>query len=569
MNLRYQKKTGLRTRGLFFITAAIVVLIVTGIYIKDQVLPNTKHVKPDFHGLAKPIFVGGELQEASAIGSKEGIKLPLSVVQKNIDSTIRYEKKSQTIIMATHDKLIHFKTDELTGRVNSKPFELFFTAEQVKGTLYLPIAPLEELYGLQVKEDTSTGTVTLFKSGDQVQMAKTVKLKKEDKTIPLRVGPSIHKPIVHDVKQGESLRIWADLNGWYKVQLENGIVGFLQDSDVELGEQLSIEQNPAANEKPNAKIEGPINLIWEAVYNKSPDVSKIGPLPGVNVVSPTWFSLLDGKGNVQSKADMGYVKWAHENNMQVWALFSNSFEPKLTTEALSTFDSRFQMIQQVMSYAQIYRVDGINIDFENIYTKDKENFTQFVRELTPMLRAQGLIVSVDVTPKSNSEMWSAFLDRKSIGELVDYMMVMSYDEHWASSPRAGSVSSLPWAENAMRKIIEEDQVPADKLLLGIPLYTRIWTEKPVDGKTKVSSKTAGMKAIQELIDKKQLKPQFDEATGQNYVEYEEDGAKRRIWIEDQTSLQARVELAQELGLAGTASWTRSFALPEALDVLAR
>ena len=121
----------------------------------------------------------------------------------------------------------------------------------------------------------------------------------------------------------------------------------------------------------------------------------------------------------------------------------------------------------------------------------------------------------------------------------------------------------------MRKIIEEDQVPADKLLLGIPLYTRIWTEKPVDGKTKVSSKTAGMKAIQELIDKKQLKPQFDEATGQNYVEYEEDGAKRRIWIEDQTSLQARVELAQELGLAGTASWTRSFALPEAWDVLAR
>jgi len=569
MNLRYQKRTGLRTRGLFFITAAIVVLIVAGIYIKDQVLPSTKHVKPDFHGMAKPIFVAGELQKASAIGTKEGIKLPLAVVQKNIDSTIRYEKKTKTIIMATHEKLIHFKTDELTGRVNSKPFELFFTAEQVKGSLYLPIAPLMELYGLQVKEDPSTGTVTLFKSGDQVQMAKTVKLKKEDKTIPLRVGPSIHKPIVHDVKQGEDLRIWKDLDGWYKVQLENGIVGFLEDSDVEMGEQITIEQVPASNENPAKKIDGPINLIWEAVYNKATDVSKIGPLPGVNVVSPTWFSLLDGNGNVQSKADTAYVKWAHENDMQVWALFSNSFEPKLTTEALSTFDRRFQMIQQVMSYAQIYRLDGINIDFENIYTKDKENFTQFVRELTPMLRAQGLIVSVDVTPKSNSEMWSAFLDRKSLGELVDYMMVMSYDEHWASSPRAGSVSSLPWAENAMRKIIEEDQVPASKLLLGIPLYTRIWTETPTGGKTKVSSKTAGMKAIQELIQEKQLKPKFDEATGQNYVEYEEDGAKRRIWIEDQTSLQARVELAEELGLAGTASWTRSFALPEAWEVLAR
>ncbi|WP_152396748.1 glycosyl hydrolase family 18 protein [Paenibacillus guangzhouensis] len=569
MNLRYQKRTGLRVRGLFFIIAAIAVLVVAGIYIKEEVLPSTKHVKPDFHGLAKPIFVAGELQEASAIGTKEGIKLPLSVVQKNIDATIRYEKKSKTIIMATHDKLIHFKTDELTGRVNSKPFELFFTAEQVKGTLYLPIAPLEELYGLQVKEDPSTGTVTLFKAGDQVQSAKTVKLKKEEKTLPLRVGPSIHKPIVQDVKQGENLRIWADLDGWYKVQLENGIVGFLQDSDVEMGEQLTIEQVPASSEHPVEKIDGPINLIWEAVYNKTPDVNKIGPLPGVNVVSPTWFSLLDGQGNVQSKADTAYVNWAHANNMQVWALFSNSFEPKLTTEALSTFDRRFQMIQQVMSYAQIYRIDGINIDFENVYTKDKENYTQFIRELTPMLRAQGLVVSVDVTPKSNSEMWSAFLDRKSLGELVDYMMVMSYDEHWASSPRAGSVSSLPWAENAMRRIIDEDQVPADKLLLGVPLYTRIWTETTVDGKTKVSSKTAGMKSIQELIEKKKLKPQFDAAAGQNYVEYEEDGAKRRIWIEDGTSLEARVKLAEELGLAGTASWTRSFALPEAWEVLAR
>jgi spore germination protein YaaH len=568
MSRHHRKQTGPRKRGLFFITVTLLVIILAGVYIKLEVLPSTKHVTPDFDGLTKPIFVAGELQKVSAMGTKEGIKLPLSVIQAQVDSTIRYEESSKTIIMATKDKLIHFKTDQLTGKVNSKPFELHFAAEQVKGTLYLPLAPLQELYGLQLRENSETGIVTMYKAGDTIQHAKVVSFKKKTRTVPLRVGPSIHQPILADVEQGAPLQIWATVDGWYKVQLDNGYVGFMRQADVHLEEKITVESGPSEEEKQTAPIEGPINLIWEAVYNKNPDTSKIGQLPGVNVVSPTWFSLLDGKGNVQSKADSTYVQWAHSQNMQVWALFSNSFEPKLTTAALSTFESRFQMIQQVLSYARIYRVDGINIDFENIYTKDKENFTQFMRELSPMLREQGLIVSVDVTPKSNSEMWSAFLDRQALGEVVDYMMVMSYDEHWASSPTAGSVASLPWVENSIRRIIVEDNVPPSKLILGIPLYTRIWSETSEGGSTKVSSKTAGMKTIRELLDKLKLEPTFDASTGQHYVEYKEDGVKKRIWIEDEVSVKARVDLSKELNLAGTGSWTRSFAVPEIWDDLA-
>lgn len=568
MSRHHRKQTGPRRRGLFFITVTLLVIIIAGIYIKLEVLPNTKHVTADFKGLSKPIFVAGEMQEVSALGTKEGIKLPLSVIQEHVDPTIRYEESSKTIIMATKDKLIHFKTDELTGKVNSKPFELHFAAEKVKGTLYLPLSPLQELYGLQLREDSETGIVTLYKAGDSIQQAKVVSFKKKTRTVPLRVGPSIHEPILADVQQGAALQIWETVDGWYKVQLDNGYVGYMRQADVQLEEKMTVESGASKEQENAAPIEGPINLVWEAVYNKNPDVSKIGTMPGVNVVSPTWFSLLDGKGNVESKADATYVEWAHNQNMQVWALFSNSFEPKLTTEALSTFESRFQMIQQVLSYAQIYNVDGINIDFENVYTKDKENFTQFIRELSPMLREQGLVVSVDVTPKSNSEMWSAFADRRALGEVVDYMMVMTYDEHWASSPRAGSVASLPWVESSIRRIIDEDEVPPNKIILGIPLYTRIWSETSEGGSTKVSSKTAGMKKIQELLDKQKLKPTFDASTGQNYVEYEEDGVRKRIWIEDEVSVKARVDLSKELNLAGTGSWTRSFAVPEIWDDLA-
>lgn len=310
-----------------------------------------------------------------------------------------------------------------------------------------------------------------------------------------------------------------------------------------------------------------MNLYWEAVYQRKPNPETFGELPGVNVASPTWFSIIDGDGNVRSQADSAYVQWAHGHGLEVWGLLSNSFDPDMTTEALSSYEKRMNAIVQILEYSDLYNLDGINIDFENVYTKDGENVTQFMRELKPMAQAKNLIVSIDVTPKSNSEMWSAFLDRKALGTLVDYLIVMAYDEHWAASPIAGSVASLPWVENSISRIIEEDNVPPEKVILGIPLYTRIWTEAQVDGKTKVSSKSVSMNAVEKIIKEKKLTPTFDKAAGQNYVEYKEDGALKKIWIEDKVSLKSRVELAKSMGLGGIGSWNRSFSNPSAWEAL--
>nr|WP_238590906.1 glycosyl hydrolase family 18 protein [Paenibacillus beijingensis] len=302
-----------------------------------------------------------------------------------------------------------------------------------------------------------------------------------------------------------------------------------------------------------------INLTWEAVYKKDPDPSGFSELTGVNVISPTWFELLDGSGQIRSKADSHYVNWARNRGIQLWAVFSNGFEPKRTTQALSTVETRFYMIQQLLAYAKMYRLQGINIDFENVRTADKANLVQFVRELTPMLHEQNLVVSIDVTPKSNSELWSLFLDRPALIQSVDYMMLMAYDEHWASSPNSGSVASMPWVKRAVDRLVEEDGIPPAKLILGMPLYTRIWTETiGQNGKRKVSSKAVGMDRVREIIAAKKLAPVYDAATGQNYVEYSENGALNRIWIEDALSIKARVDLANRYGLAGVATWNRSF-----------
>lgn len=261
------------------------------------------------------------------------------------------------------------------------------------------------------------------------------------------------------------------------MQLSSGYAGYTKASDIISDGQKTVEPKSTTPSRAERSWKGKsVNLYWEAVYQRKPDPSTFGELPGVNVASPTWFSIIDGDGNVRSQADSAYVQWAHERGLEVWGLLSNSFEPDITTEALSSYEKRMNAIVQILEYSDLYKLDGINIDFENVYTKDGENVTQFMRELKPMAQAKNLIVSIDVTPKSNSEMWSAFLDRRALNSVVDYLIVMAYDEHWAASPVAGSVASLPWVGSSLSRIIEEDDVPPEKLILGIPLYTRIWTE---------------------------------------------------------------------------------------------
>jgi spore germination protein YaaH len=523
--------------------------------------PGTQHVEPDFQGIAQPVFYRGEMSSFGATGHQDRLKLPLELLQQWVDPHIIYEPESDSVIVTTSNRVLQMRTNQLTALLNAQPFELRFPVEKAEDTVYVPIGPLEQIYGIQIREDESTGVVQLLKAGDVIQWAVVpTDAKKPERTVPLRLEADRRAPIVHDLKQEDRLMIWKEQSGWYFAQAENGLIGFVNKNDVILDGVETVPTQRTEEEPPSWKPLGEkINLTWEAVYTRNPDPAQIPDMPGVHVVSPTWFHLEDGEGRLSNKADLAYVKWAHSRGLQVWALFSNNFDPDLTTAALSTYERRLNMIKQLLAFAQMYQLQGINIDFENVYTKDKDKLTQFVREMTPLMHEQGLTVSIDVTPISNSEMWSVFYDRKALAEAVDYMIVMAYDEHWAASPIAGSVSSLPWAERSVRRIIEEEAVPPAKLILGIPYYTRLWTETAEGGETKVSSKTFSMDAAQQWISERKLKPVFDPATGQNYAEYKEkDGVLHRIWLEDETSIKARVQLVHKYGLAGVATWRRGF-----------
>ncbi|MDU0206451.1 glycosyl hydrolase family 18 protein [Paenibacillus sp. MAH-36] len=524
-------------------------------FLWQQFAPNRTKVETEFHELSKPVFYQGNYYKLSAIGDKEGLKLPLELIQEWIDPSILYEKSSDSVIITTKDKVLRLKTTELSALMNEKPITLSFPVEKKGSDIYVPIEPLRQLYPFEIRESDQTGAVLLFKKGETLKWGKRT----DTEAAQLRTFASIKAPIVSSIAGGEQVILLGEEEEWYRVQQASGPIGYVRKTDIQMDHDETIPiQEDTSSYVPWKPPAGKLNLTWEHVISKNPDTTKIGDMPGLQVVSPTWFSISDGEGRLKNLADASYVKWAQTRNYQVWALFSNGFDPDVTNKALSTYDSRMKIIKQLLGFAQTYKLQGFNIDFENVYLKDKENLVQFVREMTPFMHEQGLAVSIDVTPKSTNEMWSMFYDRTALAEVVDYMMVMAYDEYWATSPKSGSVSSLPWTESSVKQILNGDKVPPSKLVLGVPFYTRQWTEEMKNGKLTTTSKTLTMEAAAAIIKDKKLTPTFLPDTGQNYVEYKDGEKLIRIWLEDETSMKSRLDLVKKYDLAGVATWRRGF-----------
>ncbi|WP_429845267.1 glycosyl hydrolase family 18 protein [Brevibacillus sp. FIR094] len=556
---RRRKRRVFRT---LFLLSFLLLAIFGSIYWFFVLRASTEHVQP-YDGDKNVIVYEGSRKESSYIVESEQILLPFDFIKENIDPAIFWDEPTRSVIVTTKDKVLRMESGEVVAYLNKKPVDLLVPVKEVDGTRYVPLDPLEKLYPYSFTRKADTGVLVVEKDGYEIQQAKVIAAEEKQ---AVRTGASHRTPIVAELSSGEVVDVLGKKENWYRVLTASGVGGFISEKSIEMTDvrKVQLEHTTATGQQHATwKPEGKINLVWEHVVSKNPDVSKIGTLPGVNVVSPTWFEMKDADGNLLNRADSAYVKWAHNRGYKVWGLVTNGFNPDWTKSVLSSYDKRDKLIAQLLYYAHLYDLDGINIDFENVYLEEKEELVQFVRELTPYLHQQGLTVSIDVTIKSNAKQWSMFLDRKALAEVVDYVAVMTYDEHWAASPKAGSVASLPWVERGLQGVLEE--VPNEKLLLGVPFYTRLWTEaKQADGTVKVSSKAYSMTKAQEWINERKLTPVMDEASGQHYVEYKDpkDGNVYKMWIEDVTSMKKRMEIVNKYDLAGAASWRRGFEVPE-------
>lgn len=328
-------------------------------------------------------------------------------------------------------------------------------------------------------------------------------------------------------KAGTEIRIPDD---FYKIQLLGGQKGWIKKSEIRV-DQLSR-----------------FNLGWN--YNGTrEDYKEQLKIPELDVVSPKWYMLTRSESLVNVSEDIEYAGDAAKAGKQIWPLFGNRFDPELTNVILSNSEKRKKVIHTVKNSLVRTKSHGINVDFENIDPKNKEDYVLFIQELKNSLKPFGITVSVDVSRENNDPFWSGSLDRRGLGEAADYIIMMGYDEHWASSPKAGSVASIPWTREGIKLLMKE--VPSHKIILGVPFYTREWITNPSG---KVTSIDRTMIETENLIREKSLKKTWDPHTLQNYTAFTENGEKHEIWIEDEASMKARYNLVKEFHLRGTAAW---------------
>jgi len=488
--------------------------------------------------------------------------LDLEVFEDHLGYNYDYDVDNGIVSLATLKNTYRFYLETKEAKINGAVEKGFYPIRMIGGNPKVLLKDFAEEIGLEITVNEENKAVMLYDMGTESiggSIAEDTYLYYE---IPGETLIDEGIKVVGKLKKKEPVNralVLGEINrGYQEVVTQDGKVGYVQTEMLE-----GVVQKEASFEVQSMKaFEGkdqPIFLVWELIHSGNPNTDKIGELKGVNVISPTWYSLTSGDGKLKSVKGDAYKEWAKGRGYKLWPLFSNSFDLDMTHELLNDAVSRETVIGKLINLYKSNGFDGINIDFENVYLKDKEMFLQFVAELAPRFHNEGMLVSIDVTVEGGSETWSRFLDRKELGKVVDYVAVMTYDEHWASSPKSGSVSSLDWVDANIAKLVQK--IDSEKLILGVPFYMRVWHETPAENTAnamKVKSKVVLMNTMNKIIEEKQLSPIWDETEGQYYVAYIEDNIVKKIWIEDERSLRLKAQVVNKYGLAGVGAWARSF-----------
>lgn len=382
------------------------------------------------------------------------------------------------------------------------------------------------------------------------------------KDTQLRTEPDKDSPILLDLTTGMQLQYFnsggIQQNGYVMVMTDDGIYGYVRTKDVGESYYKQVTSRYTEPVYSTEKRDTSINLGWHMTVTEKAN-SELDKLfagtEGLNVISPTWFNVKNEEGMLESRADLAYVERAHELGLEVWGLFANA-HPNASEaveidelELLKDYGNRTNLIRQIIMYAKEYKLDGVNIDFESLEVEVGPYYIQFLRELAVECRNGGFVLSVDNYVPAE---YNAFYDLEEQGKIVDYVIIMAYDEHYVGSD-AGSVASLGFVSDAAKNTLAK--VPAERVIMAVPFYTRLWKEtRQKDGSVALTSETIGIAAADALLRENKVSTTWQADAGQFYGEYEQGGTRYRIWMEDELSIEEKMKVIKSSEFAGVASW---------------
>lgn len=492
------------------------------------------------------LIQNGELQEEQAVLIGGEPYAAYTYVESQLNSCFYWDEETKGILLTTSGGVQTLLPGD--AAVARTPGGQPAVQQESDGTVYVSLDVVKEYTDLNYAYYSDPNRVVIRNDWDGVEQA-TV----QSDTAQVRQKGGIKSLILADVQKGDTLLYLENLDNWCKVMTADGYTGYIQTEDI--SEPESIEARTAKKDSyERITRDHKINLVWhQSTSTESNDAmaEMTAEMTGVNVISPTWFSVTDETGTISSLASADYVKLAHDAGREVWGLIDNFNEAFDETTDLAYASVRSRIIEQLLAEAASCGMDGINVDFENLKEAGIPHYLQFLRELTSAAHEQNLVVSVD-TPVPQA--YTMYYQRGEQARFVDYMIVMAYDEHFAGSEEAGSVSSLPFVQQAVEEMTRV--MPADQVICGIPFYTRVWTEK--FGQSAITSEVLGMDGAKNYAKENQMTETWDASLGQNVATVETSDARYTIWMEDEQSMEEKLKVIQSADLAGVAEWKLGF-----------
>ncbi len=541
-----------------------IICVVAGLgYIRERYTPSTE--RADLNELFQitaedeaAVIVDDLLTEEKAKIHEGEVYLSYSYVSSSLNKKVYIDERERLLLYALPDRVVQAAEgtalSDVTDLENTEGKTAPVWYEQ-DGTCYVSVTFVSHFTDQSFQFFEAPGRLYIDDSEGTRRQAQIL----EDTQVR-RLG-GIKSEIVTDVTAGAQVEILDSMDEWSQVRTENGFIGYVRNDTLSGETVTEYTSDFVEPEYTSLTKDYDICLVWHQVFS-SDDNNDLSSLleeaRGVNTIAPTWFSLSDNEGNFTSLADTSYVETAHERGLEVWGLIDNFNKDVSTYEVLSRTSTRTALVENLTQAALDCGLDGINVDFESLTADVGPHFVQFIRELSVACRQNGLVLSVDnYVPTSGT----SFYDRAEQAAVADYVIVMGYDEHWSTSD-AGSTASLPFVQSGIENTLLE--VPQNKLINAMPFYTRVWEfdagvqvpsgEDPLAAQYVKSSTAVGMDRARSLLEDGGAQLNWNSETGQYYGEYEQDGSLYRIWLEDATSLQAKLDLTASYDLGGIAFW---------------
>ncbi len=482
------------------------------------------------------VIVGTEILEARALVSGEmtedTVYLPLDAVRSNLNQRFYWDSEGGQILYATPSELLKVPAQQEAGG------DVWQQGENI----YLKLAYVHQYTDMDVTLLAEPNRIVIQKDFTDVNSVIATK------SAYVRYRGGIKSLVLTKVSTGDRMTLLEELENWYRVGTADGFVGYIDKKSVSDPEKVTVEREFQREEYQYLTMEEKVNLVWHQVTIKEANAGladAIKDMTGVNVISPTWYYVTDNSGNIADLSSADYVAAAHAAGLKVWGLIDN-FTGEITTETmLSSTSARQNLISQLIASATNVGLDGINVDFEQLSEGSGIHFLEFLRELSIECHKNQLVLSVDNPVPAD---FTSHYDRAEQGRVVDYIIIMGYDEHYSGSAEAGSVASLPWVEQGIQDTLEE--VPAERVINAIPFYTRVWKTQAGT----LSSEAVGMSRAAELVTENHAETYWDTNVLQTVASYETAEASYKIWMEDQASIAEKVKLIPKYQLAGVAAW---------------